>query len=435
MLSCAKEEAIIVVADFDATVVNNDYTVPVYVAITNNTTGAEAYHWTFDGATPSSSSSRNPGNIIYNQPGVYTIHLDALNQDGSQDDKEITLEIHEPVIVTFDTEIIDNNYPPMEVAITNNTTGANSYHWTFDGGNPSTSTVTTPNNIIFNDAGDHLITLEVSNGMETYEETRTLTVAPHLVANFDYTVAFNDDDMQAPVTLTMQNNSISATNYNWTFTGAVPSTATDENPTITFNNPGTYTLSLEATNGKETQTFSQNITVLANTNLRTLTNIHLGINTAHNTNTVGAFYDIINRESYTENQVNASNGANIAIAFFGLNQNFGHNKFLSPDDVQNFTFAAIPNAVHTKFINTLENCNCNASLSLNEFDSMTDDSLLSALTITETTAGSQDFDNTTVPRIVLFETHDGRKGAIKIKNYIDDGQNSYIVVDIKVMKD
>jgi hypothetical protein len=66
---------------------------------------------------------------------------------------------------------------------------------------------------------------------------------------------------------------------------------------------------------------------------------------------------------------------------------------------------------------------------------MTDDILLAGVTITETTAGIQEFDNSVVPRIVLFETEDGRKGAIKIKDFVVDGLNSYVLIDVKVMKE
>lgn len=435
LFSCAKEEAIPAVADFTIQVINDDYTVPVHVAITNKSEGADNYQWTFQGGTPNSSTSKHPGTITYNQQGIYTIKLEVDNQDDNHDSKEITLEIKDAINIGFNTEIIDNNYPPTEVVLTNNTTGAETYHWTFEGGIPQTSNEQNPTNVVFNEPGEHLITLEVSNGLETYQETYTITVAPHLEAAFEYQIAPNDDDLQVPVTLTMINNSISATDYQWTFIGANQENSSDENPTITFSNPGTYTLKLEATNGKETTTVSQEITLLPNTNLRVINDVQLGINTAHTNNNIGAFYSTINRETYTKDQVTNDNGANIDIAFFGLNQNFTFNKFVSPDEVQNLTFNAIPNATHTKFINLLENCNCTASLTVDEFNNMTDDSILNALTIEETNEGLQDFDNTLTPRIILFETQDGRKGAIKIKDFVVNGLDSYIVVDIKVMKE
>lgn len=107
---------------------------------------------------------------------------------------------------------------------------------------------------------------------------------------------------------------------------------------------------------------------------------------------------------------------------------------MSPDEVSTNGFVAIPNATHTKFINSQEICGCSASLTVPEFDNMTDDKLLDALTITETPNGLLQFDSSVVPRIVLFETEDGRKGAIKIKGYVDDGASSYIICNIKVQK-
>jgi len=435
LLGCAKEEAVPVIADFSIEVVNNDFSVPVQVKITNLTEDADTYNWTFTGANPSSSINRNPGTIVYNEAGNYSIKLEASNQDGEVDSKTIEIPIDAEIVIGFTTGILVDNFPPMEVALTNSTVGADSYNWTFQGGNPSSSTNQHPDNILFNAPGEHAITLEVSNGLETYQSEQTVTVAPHLATNFDYEVAFEDDDFQAPVTLTIVNNSISATSYTWTFTGGTPSTNTDENPTVTFNLPGTYMLELQATNGKETLSTSQSITVVPNTNIRTFQDVQLGINTAHNSNLIGAFFSTTTREVYKKEALTTENGAAIDIAFFGLNQNFTFNKFVSPDEVQTLTFDAIPNATHTKFINSQESCGCVASMTVAQFDAITDDTLLDGLTITETTGGLQDFDNTVVPRIVLFETQDGRKGAIKIKDFVVDGVNSYVVVDIKVMKE
>ena len=433
--SCSKEEAISVIADFTIEVVNNDFSVPVQVKIINTTEGADTYHWTFTGASPSSSANTNPGTITYTQAGSYTIHLEASNQDESTDSKKITIPIDAEVLIGFTTDILVDNFPPMEVALTNTTAGADTYSWTFQDGNPLSSTHQHPNNVIFNNPGEHNITLEVSNGLETYQTEQTVIVAPHLVAAFNYDVAFKDDDFQAPVSLTMINNSISATDYTWTFIGGTPSASTNENPIVTFNSPGTYTLKLEATNGKETLTTSQAITVVPNTNIRTFQDVQLGINTAHSSNTIGAFFSTTTREVYKKEDVTTNNGAAIDIAFFGLNQNFTFTKFVSPDEVQSLNFDAIPNATHTKFINFQESCGCSASMSVAQFDAIIDDTLLEALTIKETTGGLQDFDNSVVPRIVLFETQDGRKGAIKIKDFVVNGTNSYIVVDIKVMKE
>lgn len=40
-----------------------------------------------------------------------------------------------------------------------------------------------------------------------------------------------------------------ASNWNWTFTGGIPATSTSQNPTITYNTPGTYAVKLVASDG------------------------------------------------------------------------------------------------------------------------------------------------------------------------------------------
>ena len=65
---------------------------------------------------------------------------------------------------------------------------------------------------------------------------------------------------------------------------------------------------------------------------------------------------------------------------------------------------------------------------------MTDDSALLTTMIEETEGGRQHFTDEIVPRIVLFQTADGRKGAIKIKSFVKDGKNSFIETEIKIQK-
>ena len=45
-----------------------------------------------------------------------------------------------------------------------------------------------------------------------------------------------------------------ATGWNWTFTGASPASSTQQNPTITYNTPGTYAVQLQATDGTNSNT-------------------------------------------------------------------------------------------------------------------------------------------------------------------------------------
>ncbi|WP_182859208.1 PKD domain-containing protein [Flagellimonas aequoris] len=433
-VSCAKEEAVPVQVDFYVKVENQDYSVPVLIKIINQTQDADTYHWTFEGGSPSISTDKNPGIIQYSNAGDYTIRLQASNKDGSEGSKEIKVTTDADIIAGFKAIVVDDHFPPVMVNILNTTEGAKSFQWTFEGGEPSLSFDREPGVVVFEEPGDYRVRMEASNGRESKIVEQTVSVASHLLADFDFEPVFEDDDLQVPVTLMLKNNSISATEYEWTFEGGNPTTNNGEDPQVVFNNHGTYSIQLKANNGKASQTISKQVTLFPNTNLRIFSNVRLGINTAHNTNSNGAFFSTKTRMVYSKDDLPNLDGSLVDIAFFGLNADFTFNKFISPDEVQEYTFDAIPNANHTKFINLQESCNCSAALTMDQFDAMEDDTLLQSLNIEETLEGTQDFDDAMVPRIILFKTSDGRKGAIKIKEFIQAGLDSYILVDIKVQK-
>ncbi len=435
LFGCVKEEAVPVVVDFNFDVFNEDFSIPVQIVFFNRTEGAEDYEWRFEGGSPSRSVNRNPGVITYNAKGTYEIELIGTNQDGSRDSKILEIQIDDPVVVDFEITNLIDNFSPAVYTFQNNSSGTNSYVWTFEEGTPSNSIDRNPGEVLFTEPGDHQITLEVSNGRETYELQKTVTVAPLLVSDFEFQPAFEDDDYQVPVRVQFQNNAISATSYEWSFTGANLSISTEENPEVLFTEPGMQTITLKASNGKDVKTIEKNIEVFANTNLRTFTDIKLGINTAHSANTVGSFFSISTRKVYTDTEVTNEIEKNIDLVFFGLNQTFTRNKFVSPDQLSETTFAPLQEAKNTIFINSQELCNCSASLTTQEFDAMQNDALLKNLSIEETPGGLQNFDRETVPRIVLFQTQEGNKGAIKIKDFVQGGQNSYILVDIKIQKE
>lgn len=434
LISCAKEIALPINANFTVAVVDDDYSVPVYVKINNLTEGAETFQWIFDGGEPSSSFDKNPGTVLYTVPGNHTIALEASNRDGTKEVSNFQITVDEAIIPSFQVNIEKDAYLPISVNIENMTTGASHYHWTFENGTPATSSVASPRNIVFNEPGNHIITLEAGNGRESKHISDTITAAPDIFVDFDVVPAFQDDDFQAPVTLYLINKSISATSFEWTFDTAVPSSSLVTNPTITIDTPGIHQLKLKASNSKRSHTVSKEITIYEDTNLSSIENVQLGTSLAHNNNISGAFFSTTSRKVYTKDSVPLDDGSFVDIAFFALNHDFNFNKFVSPDGVENYTFQPIPNAKHTKFINLQESCECEASLSVVEFDAMEDDTLLSEMTIEETIGGIQDFDDSVVPRIVLFETWDGRKGAIKIREFVQSGPDSHIVMDIKVQK-
>jgi PKD repeat protein len=432
--SCYKETSITVEGDFTTSYVSGDESVPVIIKIDSQVTGADTYAWTFEGGSPSTSSSKNPGEILYDKQGTYTITLRATNVDGETKDFSKTVVIKDGINIQFTHEIVKSNYSPVEVVLKNTTVGEGlTFKWDFEGGMPSAFTGKTPPNVIFTSPGEHKITLNVSNGFESDTQVQTINVAPYLVSLFSYEPKLEDDDFQAPVTINFTNKSISATNYKWSFEGGNPAISTEENPTVVFTTVGNHEVVLEASNDKTSQIYKATITVQPDTNLRILTTIKLGINAAHNNNTIGAMFSTVTRQVYKANEITNENSSLIDIVFQGLNSNFTYNKFISPDQANNYGFLALKNAQSTIFINSQNLCNCGLNFTEAQFDAMVNDSPIKSLNINYSAAGEQQF-GFTFPRIILFKTQDGRKGAIKIKDMVKNGTSSYILCDIKVQK-
>jgi PKD repeat protein len=430
--SCYKETLISIEGDFTTSYVSGDESVPVLIKIDNKITGADTYEWVFEGGNPSSSKKKNPEEVLYASQGTYAITVTITNVDGESRKISKKIVIKEGIAIQFSHTIITSNYSPLEIAIANATPGEGlSYSWVFQGGIPANFSGKTPPNIIFSEPGDHTINLTVSNGFESQTQSQTVTVAPHLISLFTYSPNFEDDDYQSPVTINFVNKSVSATQYNWTFQGGNPATSTVENPVVTFTSAGTHLVTLSAANGKVSKSFSSTITVDPDTNLRVFEDIKIGINSAHAT--VGAMFSTISRQVYKANEIDSQNSTLIDIAFQGLNSNFTYNKFISPDQVSNYGFLPLNNAQKTIFINSQAGCNCGLNFTETQFDSMINDVPLQAMNIFYSASGAQEF-GFSYPKIVLFKTQDGRKGAIKIKDMVKNGTNSYILCDIKVQK-
>ena len=430
--SCKREQVIPAHADFSYEIVNSNFTVPVKILLTNNSSGGNKYKWTFEGGTPATSDKRDPGEVVFNEAGSHNITLETSNAD-SHDEKSMVLAMDSSVTVDFNADILVNDYAPAQVKITNKTVGASSWRWSFAGGSPSTASSQDPGTISFTTPGDHVIALTVSNGRKEFSLSKTITLKQALAPAFTIDPSFDDEDYQAPLTATLNNTSISGITWKWTTTGGTISNDTATSPQIYFNSPGTYTVTLTADNKKETKSVSNTITVLPNTNLRTFSDVKLGINTAHST--IGSFFSTTLRKTFKAGDDLSSNGKEIDIVFYGMNKNFVYNRFTSPDSASNYVFDPIPGAMNVTVINSIE-YSPDASLMTPEiFEGMTNDDVLKSIPITYSDAAWKQFDNSVVPRIVLFKKSNGIKGAIRIKQFVQNDQQSYVIIDIKVQKE
>ncbi len=136
-----------------------------------------------------------------------------------------------------------------------------SWNWTFNGGTPSSSTLQNPGSVCFNSPGTYNVTLQVSDGTNTDDTTIVITVnscaGPTAIINASQTsicagqcITFADASTGNP------------TSWNWTFNGGTPSSSTQQNPgSVCFNSPGTYNVTLQVSDGSNTDDTTIVITV------------------------------------------------------------------------------------------------------------------------------------------------------------------------------
>ena len=422
--SCLTEEVLIAKADFiiEETITNAGK----IATFTNLSTNGETFEWTFENGIPATATGFNPGQVRFTSAGTHTIKLKVANKDGSVSEIEKQITVIAKNVTDFTYQILVNNYAPVEVQVTNLSQGTSSYNWQFSNGTPLSSTAEQPANVVFNSPGIQTITLNTDG--QAGQKTVSFEVLPELKTAFEYTVLPIDDNFNAPVKVFMNNTTVSATSYAWEIVGASPSTSTEVDPIFIFSSAGNYQIKLTATNGKQTQTIIKNVVIQSYSNLSIQNNVKLGINSAQNT--LGNYYSTVQKRVYKSSEITSQNGGAIDVVYFGLGNTFTSNLFVSPTNTAAFGLANIPNATATQYTNKQENCSCTL-VTENTFDSLTTDAFLKSLNISNENTS---FNSAVLPRIIPFETANGRKGLIKIKAVVADGSDSYVLIDIKVQK-
>jgi PKD repeat protein len=309
------------VADFsgDPTTVEAGNTVQFTDLSTNSPT---SWSWTFEGGTPSTSTAKNPV-VTYNTVGNYDVTLTATNAVGS-DSETKTNYITVLDAVYCDSSASNQGYEyiaGVDVSDLSNTSGASGYSdFTYMTANlvagESADVLLTPGftgssyseywkiwidynmDSDFEDSGEEVFS---GSGSSTVSGSFTVPTGtagvitrmrvsmqynsyPPYCGTFtygeveDYTVEISEGVVNPPVAdFTASDTTIyvgdnvtftdlstnSPTSWSWTFNGGTPSGSTQQNPTITYNTAGTYTVSLTATNsaGSDTETKTNYITV------------------------------------------------------------------------------------------------------------------------------------------------------------------------------
>src|SRR5690242_2388820 len=234
-------------ADFTANITTGCS--PVIVQFTDNSQGSPS-SWKWDFGNGSNSVLRNP-QASYAGPGTYTVTL-TVNYSGASNTvvKTAYITVYPAPVVNFTQSPAGGCYP-LPVAFTNQSTtsSGNIINQLWDFGDGNTDSSLSPSHT-YTSTGNFNVSLVVTNNYgckNALTKFNAVSVSGGVQADFSSSGA---TACSAPFTVSFTNTSASggsgALNYLWDFGDG--STSTQANPQHTYNNTGSYTVSLKVSN-------------------------------------------------------------------------------------------------------------------------------------------------------------------------------------------
>ncbi|AKB29105.1 cell surface protein [Methanosarcina siciliae T4/M] len=260
------------VASFTAFSTSGD--APLTVQFTDTSVNyPTSWAWDFDNDGMTDSTEQNPSHT-YVTPGTYTINLTVTNDAG--EDSEISTDyitVTAPAVpvARFSANVTLGDVP-LAVAFTDESTGnATSWAWDFDNDGMTDSTEQNPSHTYVT-PGTYTVNLTVANGAGSDDETNTdyitVVLPPLPEADFSINATYGD----APLTVAFSDASTnSPTSWTWDFDNDGTIDATTQNPAYTYEQAGTYTVNLTASNaaGSDSEVKTDLITVTGKVDLTT----------------------------------------------------------------------------------------------------------------------------------------------------------------------
>jgi PKD repeat protein len=214
----------------------------------------------------------NSSQTAYNRWGDYaSISIDPENDHtfwftteygGSRQTKIASFNFSIPALTAKFSATPVAVCPDGQVTFTDQSTGSPTiWNWTFPGGSPGNSASQNPI-VTYNTPGIYDVTLTVGNGSTNNTLTKTAYITSAGI-NTDFYGSITTVAVGNTVAF-MDNTNCNPVSWNWSFPGGIPVTSTEQNPVVTYNTLGTYSVSLEAVNasGSDVEVKSDYISVI-----------------------------------------------------------------------------------------------------------------------------------------------------------------------------
>lgn len=209
-----------------------------------------SWNWDFTGANPSSSLNQDPGNIIYDTPGIYNITLTIGNSEQMKDTTITIVAVDCVPVASFSA--VDTVCIGAPFEITNLSTSdltILSWNWEITGANPSSSSAQYPGEIIYEVPGTYMITLTVENS-EQIDDTTLTIIAINCIPHASFSIS-NDTICEGECinVFEMSTSPIPILNHSWMFPGGDTGVSDFQQPgLICYESSGLYPITLAVGN-------------------------------------------------------------------------------------------------------------------------------------------------------------------------------------------
>ena len=207
--------------------------------------------WTFEGGNPTSSSEQNPM-VEYATSGTYEVELVVTSPAGT--DMIVMDDLIE--VLGSPTAEIDYDLNGNVISANNSGVPGDITTWTVEGTeiNEDQLVYTFPEN------GTYTVILNTENACGTDFEMIDVEIDVYPVASFDSQsiIVCVGEEIQ------LMDNSSNAESKQWTIPGADPSSSTEDNPIVKYDNEGIYSITLMVSNqyGDSSKDFIDIVTVI-----------------------------------------------------------------------------------------------------------------------------------------------------------------------------
>lgn len=250
------------------TISTNDGCGPLTFAINNTTLDESLFTYEWDFGNGQSSTLAQPGGVIFDPNPSYgdTIYIIKLKVISSCEALTVTRSVHvKSKPKALFAPGITVGCSPMTVTFNNTSPGiGNTYSWDFGDGTIVNSPTADPVSHIFTTAirDTFYVKLKATNECGADSMTYAIVVSPNTI-KLDFAINGNEETGCSPHNVKFINNSKGASSFTWNFgDGNIINTQKNIDTIFhIFQSPGTYVVTLRATNGCSDTTSTETIIV------------------------------------------------------------------------------------------------------------------------------------------------------------------------------